>query len=254
MYENSFPPNVRTLNSNMNTDKKFAKKIVLSTDILGFIRKVCGIVCCQLIFSALLCIYSMLNISFTIYLLETQAIFFAGIIGLILYFCLLCDKSLQRKYPTNYIFLAGITLCESIIPAVLCGLYDRILVAQAFFITAGIVAVLCYFAYTTDHDFTTDKQVQVILICIPIFCLISAFFMYSDIQILICCALGAAFYGIYLIVDIQLILGRIESERTLSYDDYIIASIEIYFDIIRLFVKILQILEKLKEDRRNSSS
>lgn len=250
MYDNKLPSNVRTLESTFTDLEKGSKKIELSPERIGFIRKVLGIVGCQLILSAILCIYSMINLKFTIFLLDSNLFIFAPIIGIILYLILVCNKRLQREYPTNYIFLAGITICESVIPAILCGFIDPSIVSQAFFITAGIVSVLFCFAYHTDTDFTTNKQVRIILITLPILCLISSLFLDSDLEILIYCGLGALFYGIYLIVDLQLILGRIENGNKLTYDDYIIASVEIYFDIIRLFVKILQILNSLKNSRK----
>ena len=46
--------------------------------------------------------------------------------------------------------------------------------------------------------------------------------------------------GIYLVYDTQLILAKLGTGY--SIDDYIFASLEIYMDIIRLFLLILKIL------------
>ena len=46
--------------------------------------------------------------------------------------------------------------------------------------------------------------------------------------------------GIYLIYDTQLIMGKFG--LAYSVDDYIFATLEIYMDIIRLFLLILRIL------------
>ena len=46
--------------------------------------------------------------------------------------------------------------------------------------------------------------------------------------------------GIYLVYDTQLILGKLGMGY--SVDDYIFATLEIYMDIIRLFLLILRIL------------
>ena len=53
-------------------------------------------------------------------------------------------------------------------------------------------------------------------------------------------------YAIYLLVDTQLILGR--KNKNLSMDNYVLGSIIIYSDIIGLFLKILQIIGKKKDD------
>lgn len=56
----------------------------------------------------------------------------------------------------------------------------------------------------------------------------------------------AAIYSIYILIDTQLILGGRNKELTL--DDYVLGSTILYTDIISLFLKILQILGKKKDD------
>lgn len=53
-------------------------------------------------------------------------------------------------------------------------------------------------------------------------------------------------YSIYLIIDTQLILGG--KHKSLSLDDYVLGAVLIYIDIISLFLKILQILGKKKDE------
>ena len=59
-------------------------------------------------------------------------------------------------------------------------------------------------------------------------------------------ALFAVIYSIYLLIDTQLVLGG--SHRKLQLDDYILGATIIYVDIISLFLKILRILGKKKDD------
>lgn len=58
--------------------------------------------------------------------------------------------------------------------------------------------------------------------------------------------LMAIVYSIYIIIDTQLILGG--KNKELSFDDYILGSVILYTDVISLFLKILQILGKKKDD------
>ena len=53
-------------------------------------------------------------------------------------------------------------------------------------------------------------------------------------------------YSIYVIIDTQRMLGG--KHQSLSLDDYILGAIILYVDIISLFLKILQILGKKKDD------
>ncbi len=52
--------------------------------------------------------------------------------------------------------------------------------------------------------------------------------------------LSTIMVGIYLVYDTQLIMGKFG--LAYSVDDYIFASLEIYIDIIRLFLLILRIV------------
>lgn len=56
----------------------------------------------------------------------------------------------------------------------------------------------------------------------------------------------AAIYSLYILIDTQLILGG--KNKELTYDNYILGSVILYADIISLFLKLLQILGKKKDD------
>lgn len=56
----------------------------------------------------------------------------------------------------------------------------------------------------------------------------------------------AVAYSAYLLIDTQLILGN--KEKRIDLDDYIWGATTLYTDIISLFLKILQILGKRKDD------
>ena len=60
-------------------------------------------------------------------------------------------------------------------------------------------------------------------------------------NILFClyCLAGIVIYGIYLVIDTQLIAGGKKVE--LSYDDYILGALMLYIDIIGLFIYILSL-------------
>lgn len=56
------------------------------------------------------------------------------------------------------------------------------------------------------------------------------------------CCIGVMLFGIYLIIDTQMILGGKTIE--LSIDDYALAAMLLYIDIIQIFLYILQLLGK----------
>ena len=56
---------------------------------------------------------------------------------------------------------------------------------------------------------------------------------------MVICTLGVFLFGVYLIVDTQMIIGGKRYELTL--DDYIVGALVLYLDIIMIFIYLLQI-------------
>lgn len=59
-------------------------------------------------------------------------------------------------------------------------------------------------------------------------------------------ALFAVIYSVYLLIDTQKVLGG--RHKQLQLDDYILGATIIYVDIISLFLKLLRLLGKKKND------
>jgi FtsH-binding integral membrane protein len=53
---------------------------------------------------------------------------------------------------------------------------------------------------------------------------------------------GCLLFSFYLVYDTQLILGGQHKKYQFSVDDYVFAALNLYLDIINLFIFILQIL------------
>lgn len=107
-------------------------------------------------------------------------------------------------------------------------------------LTAAIVVALTIYAFTTEKDFTLcGGLLFMALIGLIVASILSIFFKNKIFEILIM-GCGAILFGIYLIYDTQLIMGN--RSQSLSIDDYILASMMLYIDIVQLFIYILQIL------------
>jgi FtsH-binding integral membrane protein len=52
--------------------------------------------------------------------------------------------------------------------------------------------------------------------------------------------IGIFIYSLYIIYDTQLIIGQVGCEYNI--DDYCLAALNLYIDIIYLFIKILQLI------------
>ena len=80
---------------------------------------------------------------------------------------------------------------------------------------------------------------MMILMVLIIFGIVTIFWRNPIVQLIYAC-LGALLFSIYLIYDTQLVIGK----GTFSYslDDAYLAAIQLYLDVINLFLFILQIL------------
>jgi FtsH-binding integral membrane protein len=212
---------------------------------LGFIRKVYGILSFQLLFTvAFICMT--FSDTFAKFLLTNLAIFYVCIaLSLVVGIALICFKKVARTSPTNYILLAIWTFCESWMVATCSATYDPKSVMVAGVLTAGVTISLTYYACTTKTDFTFCGGMLFAGSCIMF--LMGIFFLIFGITTsnfpllnIVYCGFGVMLYSMYLIYDTQLVMGKFGAEY--SIDDYILAAMMIYIDIIQLFLYILQLL------------
>jgi FtsH-binding integral membrane protein len=205
---------------------------------IGFVRKVYGILTMQLLITVFFCALTF-NLSVNKFL-KTHIYLFWICFGLSLAIVipLICFQEIARKTPLNYILLFGFTFCETYMVATACCFYNPKIVMAAVALTAAVVIALTIYACTTDTDFTWMGGLLfvgiVLLLCLSIL----AFFL-PFLHTLIC-VLGVFIFSIYLIFDTQLIMGKFGNAY--SIDDYIIAALNVYLDIIQIFLYLLQIL------------
>ena len=92
----------------------------------------------------------------------------------------------------------------------------------------------------TKTDFTTcGPYLLMIVMVLMIFGIVAIFWRNSIFQLIYAC-LGALVFSIYLIYDTQLILGK--GTYSYSLDEAYLAAIQLYMDIINIFLFILQIV------------
>jgi FtsH-binding integral membrane protein len=206
---------------------------------LGFIRKVYGILSLQLAITVSLMSLAFIP-SFKVFLQTHMELFWvAMVLSLIIIIPLVCFKQLARGFPQNYILLFLWTLCESYMLATAVSFYDPQIVMLAGVLTFGVTASLTIYACTTKTDFTVCGGF--------LFCCVAILFMWGMFCIIfgfiantLYCVLGLIVYSLYLIYDTQLVMGKFGSE--FDIDDYVYAALNIYIDIIQIFLYILQIL------------
>lgn len=218
----------------------------------GFIRKVYGIVGSQLLMTTLISIAIMK--AGKVFLRQHQSMVLGLIllsaalsIGTMCIFC--CAPSLMRKSPQNYIILFLFTLAESIVVGMITVQYDTSTVVMAFGVLTVVVFALTVFACQTSIDFTgCGPYLFVGILCLMafgFFMWLASFFADSEsmrtLNLVYACG-GALLFSFYIVYDTQLIVGgKHQRSHEFGVDDYAFAAINLYLDIVNLFLYLLQI-------------
>ncbi|CAB4009850.1 lifeguard 1-like [Paramuricea clavata] len=155
------------------------------------------------------------------------------------------DCFCRRKFPHNIILLGLFTLCEGFLLGAAASTYDADAVLIAAGITTAVVLAITLFSFQTKYDFTMmGGMLFVALIILILFGFLSIFF-YSRILQLVYACLGALIFSMYLVYDTQIMMGG-GKRYALSPEEYVFAALNLYLDIINLFIFILQIVSAAK--------
>ena len=135
--------------------------------------------------------------------------------------------------------LTGFTICEAYTIGVVCASFSQNgmghLILQAAGLTALVFVSLTAYTFTSKTDFSFMGaglySALWMMIGWGFFCFMFGFqpgYLYS--------LAGAMLFSLFIIYDTWMILNKF------GPDDYIMASIQLYLDIINLFLYILEIL------------
>ena len=208
---------------------------------LGFIRKVLGILCVQLTFTALGIVAAVQGgIDYVrFYNRHIELIVIALVVYMVCLYSLGCYKNIARSVPTNYIMLGLFTGAMTYMVSGVVGLYEPYVVMAAGILTAAMTVGLMLYAVFTKEDFTICGGALWILILVGLTASILSIFIRSRVLQIMVSAFLIVLLSFYIIFDMQLIMGN--QEQALSIDDYVFGAMMLYIDIMRLFLEILRI-------------
>jgi len=213
-----------------------------------FIQKVLNILFVQLLFTFGLTALFVLNDNAKHWIHTHPAIIWIALIfSLITMISLVCCHDVARKSPMNYILLSILTGCMGLLVASSASYYSENAVLSSIGITLFITMALSLFACQTKYDFTgMGSYLLVFLLGVVGFGLVLAIVCGSaecQVAKTVYAGLGAIVFSLYIVYDVQLIVG---GNHKHSYDeqDYVLAALALYLDIINLFLYILQLLGK----------
>nr|XP_019962773.1 PREDICTED: protein lifeguard 1-like [Paralichthys olivaceus]XP_019962774.1 PREDICTED: protein lifeguard 1-like [Paralichthys olivaceus]XP_019962775.1 PREDICTED: protein lifeguard 1-like [Paralichthys olivaceus]XP_019962776.1 PREDICTED: protein lifeguard 1-like [Paralichthys olivaceus] len=204
----------------------------------GFVRKVFCIVTLQLLFTfSVVCVFTFSStvqkaVHDDIWVFVSSIIIFA-VVTVSLALC----KSFRRLYPWNVVGLVVVTLSFSYMVGTLASLYETTAVVVTMGVTLAVTVAIIAFSAQTRYDFTTCYGMLLMLsVNLVIFGFFSIFY-YSDIANIAYGCLGALLYSMFLIIDCQLMMGAMSYR--LDPEEYINAALNIYLDIILIFLFLL---------------
>lgn len=245
-------PNERGSRKNyaIRTDDDFATR----DSRLGFIRKVYSIFGAQMITTALV-VYGLMNNPQLMSLLHenyTFVSFGSFLVSMIAIGGLVSFPQLRYRAPSNFILLGIHTLMQSIMVGAFTGLMDPKNVI------VGAMHTLCVFLAITVYSFQPNPRYDLsgmgntllsILTSLIVATISNSFFQVPWVDNLLAGA-GAVLFGVYLYVDTQRIIGGTHHKAQYGQKEYILAALNIYQDVISLFIEIVKILNKRDRDEK----
>jgi protein lifeguard len=211
----------------LETATKFARTAVRN----GFVRKVFAIVGLMLAITTGVTFALLSSPEARLTLMKNQWIswvFFGVAIALML--VMACVPGITRKHPLNLFLLFAFTCAMSGVVAVASSAYGTNAAGIAFCVTAAAVVGLTLFAMQTKYDITHWGSVLFVLLIVLIVLSLIGIFVRSPIYVLVISGIAALLFSVYIVFDVQLIMGGKQGE--FSVDDYVPAALSLYLDII----------------------
>ncbi|XP_013780187.1 protein lifeguard 4-like isoform X2 [Limulus polyphemus] len=205
---------------------------------MGFLRKVYGILSMQLLLTVVIASITLFTPTVRFYISENDwMLTVAFLLSLVLLVALMVKS---RQTPLNYILLTAFTFAEAYTVSVVVTFYDQLAVLQAFVLTMAVTIGLTLYTFQSKRDFSTWGAGLFSMLWILIVAGILQIFVGSTELELLLSVGGAVLFSFFIIYDSHMIMHR------LSPEDYILATIDLYLDIINLFLHILRIIGSAK--------
>ncbi|XP_066299930.1 protein lifeguard 1-like [Branchiostoma lanceolatum] len=211
-------------------------------------RKVFSILMVQLVVTiGIICIFLYVD-EVRIFAFQNRWMYYVALgITFVMIITLACCPNVRRNFPINFICLAIFTLAEGYLLGSISAAYGADAVMWAAGITAVVSLSLTVFALQTKIDFTVMGGCLfvflIVLLCFGILCAIIRNH-YANIAYASLGALLFAFFQ-YLVYDIQLMMGG-KHKYSISPEEYIFAALNLYLDIVNMFIYILYLVGAVK--------
>ncbi|MEP6493748.1 MAG: Bax inhibitor-1/YccA family protein [bacterium] len=158
-----------------------------------------------------------------------------------LFIPLIMAQRAAREFPKNVILTLIFTFIEGIWLAPFLELAERSApgtVSQAGILTFSAFGVLSLYAVVSKRDFSAWGSFFMVGLWVLFAALILNFFMHSAAGSLLISGVGVLVFSGLLVFD----TWRIVRSNTFGQDDYVIAAVQIYLDLLNMFIFIVSLL------------
>ncbi|XP_013196199.1 protein lifeguard 4 [Amyelois transitella] len=217
-------------NNVMNADREIR---------LAFVRKVYGLLTVQLLATVAISGMFLLVKPVQGFIHEnTWMIGLAFILSMVILIALIFKR---RDSPANLYLLAAFTVVQAYTVGVIVSFYNTAVVLQALVLTFAVVFALTLYTFNTKRDFSFVGYGLVAGLSVLLIGGFLQIFIQSSALEMALAFSGAILFSFFLIFDTQMMM------TTLSPEEYILATINLYLDIINLFLHILRILNEMNK-------
>ena len=224
---------------------------------LGFIRKVYAIFGTQMLTTILITYTIMTNHNIAQFLYENYQIIASSsfIISTGIIMSLVSNPKLRHKKPFNFILLGIHTILQSIIVGTFSSIFSPKMVCYGTIhtLTAFITIALYTFQPNPQYDFTIlGNTLLTCLTTLLVGCVLNTYFHMPLLDNIFSGCL-AIIFAIYLLYDMQMIVGGKHRKYQYGQQEYILAALNMYQNILSFYIQIMKLLHNNEKNKRKNS-
>jgi len=207
---------------------------------LAFVRKVYGIISLQLALTTCAILLCIMDSDINHYIRTHPNFLFVGLFMLlVLVVPILCFPSIRDAHPYNVIGLTLFSVVEAYMLAVVSSYCGTYVILQAVLLTGFITISLTMYTFQTRRDYEGwGLYLFVVVMTLIIGGLCRRMFPMSPVVDTVWGGVVGLVFSMLIVYDTVLLIKRV------SPDQYILASLSLYFDLPNLVVSIVQMLTR----------
>jgi len=233
-----YTPNPNKLGNDLENDFNYGNNVLSSSAEVrkGFLRKVYGILTVQLLMTVGVSAICISSEPVKAFLQRNPFIVqLSGIACLFLLFALMVKR---QEFPINFYLLGAFTFLEAISIGTVVTFFAVPVVVRAALITMSVFCLLTSFTLQSKKDYSSWGAGLGSALWVLIFASLLHIFFPTEAADFAISIGGALLFSLFIIYDTHMLMRR------LSAEEYILAAINLYLDILNLFLHILRILAR----------